>query len=149
MTEFQNALEAKNFFITKISEEAVREGHALSDLELKMLWFTETGSDSRPESLDTAAEFSEKYDDDEYEKKVSHLLRKAYRRDLELAGDTNVREIKKTYQAARNALAKEDHYVMIMSDCIRKWFRGLAGAVSHRANWPQTLTEHRIVPPLL
>lgn len=134
MMIFQNVVEAKRFFITKISEEAEREGRPLSELEVKMLWFTEKGSDAKPDYLETAAEFSERYDDDEYEKRISHLLRNAYNRDVRLGAGTGAEDTKKIYQAARDVLAQEDHYLLIMvqnvfGSSFQSWLSLLQNAV--------------------
>ena len=42
MTRFASAREAKEFLVAKIAEEAQREGVPLSEVERKMLYFTET-----------------------------------------------------------------------------------------------------------
>jgi len=43
MTRFTSAREAKEFLVAKIAEEAQREGVPLSEVERKMLCFSETG----------------------------------------------------------------------------------------------------------
>ena len=77
MTAFNNAVEAKEFFISRIIAEAVRENAALSELEKRTLYFTETGSDAKQEYLDDVAKFEDQYDDQEYEQKIARLLKRA------------------------------------------------------------------------
>jgi hypothetical protein len=43
MTSFTSAREAKEFLIARIVEEAEREARPLSEVEWRMLYFTETG----------------------------------------------------------------------------------------------------------
>ena len=78
MIAFDNAVEAKQFFISRIVAEAVRENAPLSDLEKRTLYFTETGSDAKQEYLDDVAQLEDQYDDWEYEEKVTSLLKKAH-----------------------------------------------------------------------
>lgn len=114
MDSIQNPIEAKQFFISKIVEQAKRGNQPLTQLEERMLWFTECGSDAKPEYLNACAEFDEQYDSSAYEKKISSLLRAAYDHDIKAAPREQHKEVKRTYLAARDALNKEDHYLSIM-----------------------------------
>src|SRR5438094_7804646 len=100
MTAFNNAVEAKEFFISRIIAEAVRENASLSDLEKRTLYFTETGSDAKQEYLDDVAEFEDQYDDREYEQKIARLLKKAYDYDSAHPEELGVEDAGQTYRSA-------------------------------------------------
>src|SRR5438874_12164691 len=103
MTPFDNAVEAKQFFISRIVAEAVRENALLSDLEKRTLYFTETGSDARQEYLDDVAEVEDQYDDQEYEQKIARLLKKAYDYDSAHPAELGVEDAGHTYRSAYDA----------------------------------------------
>ena len=105
---------AKEFLISKVVEEAKTEGIPLSEIERKMLYFTE----SYPTPFDiyeVNEEFERSYDNDEYETKVAGLLARARGRDKKAALGEEER-----WQEALNALKKEDHYILVM---VRQAFR--------------------------
>ena len=73
------AKSAKQFLLSRVEEQALRDGVPLSDVEKKMFLFSEaTASDKM---LALAQEFNATCDDAEYEGKISELLRAAFRRD--------------------------------------------------------------------
>jgi hypothetical protein len=73
------ALEAKDFLVAQTAEQAALEGVPLSDLEKRMMYFTE--SSYVPEDpIKLNDEFEAEYDSDEYEAKISKLLHHAYQR---------------------------------------------------------------------
>jgi hypothetical protein len=109
---FGSPLEAKEFFVAKIVEQAQREGTSFSELERKMLYFTETGSDAKPEYMEVIAQFSEQYDDSKYEQKVGGLLKRAFETDLKQATDRT--EAQDTWRSAFELLRTEDHYILVM-----------------------------------
>lgn len=78
-----------------------------------MLYFTEVGSDAKPEYLDVNAQFSEQYDDSEYEEKVAGLLKRAYDTDVKQA-PANRKDVQDTWRTAFEVLSKEDHYILVM-----------------------------------
>ena len=101
---------AKQYLISRVVEEAEFEHVSLSDIEKKMLYFTEV-EPSLPDIYEVNAKFEQNYDSDEYEAKVSQLLQKARDRDRhELPG----RE--EQWKEALVALWKEDHYILVMTD---------------------------------
>jgi hypothetical protein len=64
--------QAKDFLVQQASEQAALEGVQLSDLEKRMMYFTESDSScENPAALNE--EFGAKYNPDEYETKVSDL----------------------------------------------------------------------------
>ena len=102
--------QAKDFLVQQASEQAVLEGVPLSDLEKRMMYFTESDSScEKPAALNE--EFEAEYDTDEYETKVSELLHHAYER-LK----------KEDFEKSRNwdqsiqTLRKGDHYILVLWD---------------------------------
>jgi hypothetical protein len=89
---------AKQFLISRVIEEAKLEQVGLSEVERKMLYFTEVHP-SLPDIYEVNAEFERDYDSDMYEAKIASLLR-------------NAREPEWT--DALEALKKEDHYILVM-----------------------------------
>ena len=71
--------EAKDFLVSQTAEQAALEGVPLSNLEKRMMYFTESGY--VPEDpIKLNEEFETEYDSDEYEAKISRLLHHAYYR---------------------------------------------------------------------
>jgi hypothetical protein len=106
-----NSVAAKQFLIARILEEAELEHVHLSDVEKKMLYFTEVHP-SLPDIYEINAEFERDYDSDEYEGKVAGLLKKARGRDN---SSSSIRE--QEWNDAIDALKEEDHYILVMAYC--------------------------------
>jgi hypothetical protein len=102
-----NSPAAKQFLISKIVQEAELENVPLSDVEKKMLYFTEVHP-SFP-VYEVNAEFERNYDGDKYEAKVAGLLKRARDRDRKVstAGEEHGTD-------ALDELRKEDHYILVM-----------------------------------
>jgi hypothetical protein len=100
---------AKQFLISKVLEEFDHEHVSLSDVERKMLYFTEVGP-SLPDIYEVNAEFERTYDSNEYESKIAHLLKSARDRDR---NSSLSRE--QPWKDALRALRKEDHYILVMT----------------------------------
>lgn len=101
-------LEAKDFLVQQTAEQAALENVPLSDLEKRMMYFTET--DECPEdpiALNDA--FETEYDNDEYEAKISKLMRHARSR-IKKENPEAARKWKEAIQE----LSKGDHYIMIL-----------------------------------
>ncbi len=62
--------DAKNFLASTIAAEAERENTPLSEIERKMLYFSETGR-TLPDMAEVSAEFDREYSQDEYERKIA------------------------------------------------------------------------------
>ena len=75
-----DAVTAKQFLISKILQEAESSHVQLSEVERKMLYFTEIHP-SLPEIREVNAEFERDYDADKYENKIAQLLSNARARD--------------------------------------------------------------------
>jgi hypothetical protein len=109
-TGFRTVLEAKDYLAGQIVEEAARTGILLSDVERKMLYFSETGRtllDIREVSL----QFDREYDEGEYERKIGGL-----------AGGLQARmrdEEKTRWESAIDRLSRRDHYLLVLVDARR------------------------------
>lgn len=99
---------AKQFLVSKIVEQAQRDGVALSDLEMRMVLFSEISDPAQAKEL--SAEFDGKYDTDEYEAKIAELFRHAYAQAKE-----NL-EQKREWEDALQAVRAEDFYGLVMVD---------------------------------
>ena len=101
-------LEAKDFLVQQTAEQAALENVLLSDLEKRMMYFTETGEcPEDPIALNDA--FEAKYDTDEYEAKISKLMHHAYQR----IRKENPDAARKWKEAMRH-LSKGDHYLLVL-----------------------------------
>ena len=102
--------EAKDFLVAQTAEQAALEGVPLSDLEKRMMYFTESGY--VPEDpIKLNDEFEAEYDTPEYETKISRLLHHAYHR-LRKEND----EVRKNWDLAIKCLRRGDHYLLVMWD---------------------------------
>jgi len=110
---FAGSMEAKEFLVSRIVEEARGRHVKLSDLERKMLYFSETYP-TLPDMMEVAQEFESKYDDEKYEEKIKRLSRRAFDHDRRESPD-NVR----LWREAITLLKKEDHYILVMLDVPR------------------------------
>jgi hypothetical protein len=102
--------EAKDFLVAQTAEQAALEGVPLSDLEKRMMYFTESGY--VPEDpIKLNEEFEVECDSDEYEAKISRLLHNAYGR-LRRENDAS----RKNWDLAIKALRRGDHYLLVTWD---------------------------------
>jgi len=97
---------AKQFLISRVLEGAEVERVNLSDVEKKMLHFTEVHP-SLPDSYEVNTEFERNYNSVEYEAKIAGLLKKACERDSSLNRDQE-------WKDALAALKNEDHCILVM-----------------------------------
>jgi hypothetical protein len=108
MKAFHSGREAKEFLISELVAEAQRENVALSEVERKMLYFTESGW-TLPDMMQVSEDFDREYDQAEYERKIAKLITKA---------DTRIRngsrEDYDRWWAAIRFLQREDHYISVM-----------------------------------
>jgi len=100
---------AKQFLISRVIEEAEFQNVPLSEVEKKMLYFTEVYP-SLPDIYEVSAEFERDYDSDEYEQKIAGLLRKARDRDQDTLRAQD-------WKDALEALKTEDHYILVLAYC--------------------------------
>ncbi len=101
-----DSIGAKQFLISKVIEEAAVEHVPLSDIEKKMLQFTEVHP-TLPDIHEVNEEFEREYDSDEYERKIATLLKNARARE-----ESNEQQ----WKDALDALRHEDHYILVMID---------------------------------
>ncbi len=131
VNRFPSDQEAKEFVVAKIVEEAQREGVPLSEVERKMLYFSETDW-TLPDIMEVSDEFDKEYDQKDYEKKIAGLIRGLVRR---IRRDN--REEYDLWLDAIGVLSLGDHYVLVMvkqagalprprHDLLRLWMTGLA-----------------------
>jgi hypothetical protein len=104
------ASEAKDFLVRQTAQQASLEGVSLSDLEKRMMHFTET-EDASEDPAKLNDEFEAKFDTNAYESKISGLLHRAYAR------------VKKEDPASARLwtdyvrfLRKGDHYILVLWD---------------------------------
>lgn len=103
-----NVQEAKDFLVEQATQQASLDGVSLSDLEKRMMYFTES-ADAVENPITLNEEFEEKYDMEEYEAKVGGLLRRAYAR-LQRENAPNVERWKESVRF----LQKGDHYILVL-----------------------------------
>ena len=131
MNQFATCRDAKEFLVVRILDEAQREGVSLSEVERKMLYFSETGW-APPDIAETSRRFDSEYDQPEYETKIAQLIGNA----REGARKENQQEYD-AWSDAVSTLSKEDHYLLVMiqqasggesqgRDLLRLWATGFA-----------------------
>jgi hypothetical protein len=108
MNRFSNDRGALDFIASRLVEEAQSEGVAFSDVERKMLYFSETAW-TLPDIWDVNDKFDRDYDQDVYERKISQLMKNA----VSLARKHQPEEYKGWADAIRH-LNKEDRYLLVM-----------------------------------
>jgi hypothetical protein len=108
MKAFHTGREAKEFLISKIVAEAQHENVPLSEVERKMLYFTESGW-TLPNIMKVSEDFDREYDQDKYEQKIAKLVMKADRRIRKGSRDDYDR-----WWAAIRFLQREDPYITVM-----------------------------------
>jgi len=105
---FPTARDAKEFLVGRIVTQAQRERVSLSDVERKMLYFSETAW-TLPDMMDVSDAFDRNYDSVEYEQKIgmlSHHFCADARR--------NNREELDAWKEAVRTIRKEDHYLLVL-----------------------------------
>lgn len=108
MKAFHSGREAKEFLVSNIVAEAQREDIPLSEVERKMLYFTESGW-NLPDIMQVNEDFDRDYDQHEYERKIANLVRNV---DRKIKKDSP-KEYDKWWAAIR-FLQREDHYISVM-----------------------------------
>jgi hypothetical protein len=110
---FVTAREAKEFLISRIITEAQREGVPLSELETKMLYFSETAW-TLPDIMEVSEAFDRDYDEAEYEQKIGTIIRNFCTK----ARKENRDEFN-TWTEAVRTIRPEDHYLLVLIDAPR------------------------------
>jgi hypothetical protein len=105
---FGTIKDAKDFLAERIALQAKREGEPLSEVERKMLYFSETGW-TLPDMQAVSAEFDRDCDEDEYEQKIAGLVRKI---DTRNHAENPVEEA--AWDDAVLKLSEGDHYLSVL-----------------------------------
>ena len=100
--------EAKDFLVQQTVRQAEIEGVSLSDLERRMMYFTE-GTDAREDPTQLNQEFEAEFDSHRYERKISALMHHAYKRNK----GENPEAIREWDRSIR-CLRRGDHYILVM-----------------------------------
>jgi hypothetical protein len=99
--------EAMDFLVQEIAAEAQTEGTAPSSLERRMLYFTKS-DDAIEDPAALNDQFTEQYGTAEYEKKISRLVARAYRR-IKRESPLKLR----LWNDAIRVLRKGDYYILL------------------------------------
>ena len=129
MQTFATARDAKEFLVSRIIAESQREGVPLSEVERKMLYFSETAW-TIPDIVEVNDTFGREYRQAEYEQKIAKLIRQI-RADVD-----NQEEFDARTEAVRT-LGQEDHYLLVLiaeagasgrprGDVLKLWATALA-----------------------
>jgi hypothetical protein len=100
--------EAKDFLVEQTTQQAAIQGVALSDLEKRMMYFTEW-DDSCENPIQLNEEFEAQYDTAAYEAKMAGLLKSAYKR-----AKTESPTTRRLWDEALHILKKGDHYILVL-----------------------------------
>jgi hypothetical protein len=105
---FTTTRDAKDFLISKILEEANRTSVDFTDIERKMLYFTET-EPSLPDIYEVSAAFDEQCDQSDYEQKIASVISsyKSWAKNHDTAALAQ-------WKAAVKMLKTEDHYLLVL-----------------------------------
>ena len=100
--------EAKDVLVNEIARQASLEGNPLSNLERRMLYFTESG-DCPEDVFELNEAFEAEYDTSEYEKRISGLAKSACQR-LKKENSAGAQ----VWDQAVKKLNEGDHYILVM-----------------------------------
>ena len=113
MKDFKTIKEAKDFLAARIASEK-RGGEPLSEVERKMLYFSEADW-TLPDIQTVSLEFDRDYDQNEYEQKISMLVRKVVARSRPEDVDES-----EAWNEALLKLSAGDHYLTILTNLARE-----------------------------
>jgi hypothetical protein len=102
--------EAKDFLVQQTAEQALLDGLPLSDLEKRMMYFTE-GDEAHEDPTKLNDEFEAEYETAAYEAKTSKLLHHAYAR-VKKENPESAR----LWDESIRVLRKGDHYILVLWD---------------------------------
>lgn len=100
--------QAKELLANRIAAEAEREGSPLTEIERKMLFFSETDW-TLPDMAQVSAEFDRDYDQNNYEQKIARLIRRIVAN--KYSGNQTETE---TWDEAIEKLSQGDHYLTVL-----------------------------------
>lgn len=116
---FRTIREAKDFLACSIAGQAELDGNPLTEIERKMLYFTETGW-TLPDMKEVSAEFDRKYDQEEYERRIGELINQ-----IQLRLADQGQQDRERWDAALNKLSQGDHYLSVLANGVSRPRRGL------------------------
>jgi hypothetical protein len=131
VNDFGSIREALEFLVGRVAAEAEREGSALSEVERKMLYFSETDW-TLPDILEVNKEFERLDDENQYEARIEGLVQSSLRR----AQAENEEEYE-LWTKAVDKLREGDYYFLVMIDA-----GSPSGGSKHR--WLPTLSDSRL-----
>jgi hypothetical protein len=105
--------EAKDFLVEQTAVQAALDGVPLSDLEKRMMYFTE-GPDATEDPAALNDEFEAEYDMPTDEAKMTKLLHRAYARVKKENPETA-----RTWNESIRILKKGDHYILVLWGVLR------------------------------
>jgi hypothetical protein len=105
---FPTGRDAKEFLVSRIVTEAQRENVLLSELERKMLYFSETAW-TLPDIAEVNVAFARECDQAEYEQKIANIIHKLCAN----ARADNHDEFD-TWSEAVRTLGQQDHYLLVL-----------------------------------
>jgi hypothetical protein len=100
--------EAKDFLVEQTTIQAALDGVPLSDVEKRMMYFTE-GPDAIEDPTQLNDDFEAEYEMAAYEAKMSKLLHRAYARVKKENPETA-----RTWNESIRILKKGDHYILVL-----------------------------------
>ena len=126
---------AKDYLAAQIVEEAKRRGVALTEIERKMLYFSESCW-TLPDMMKVCEEFDRDYDQDEYEAKIAGLVR-----GIEAHDETRSEEEKEDWYEAVLKLCEGDHYLLTLIDGGNSENKGIPSFSGTLERWMPTWDE--------
>ncbi|HUJ93390.1 MAG TPA: hypothetical protein VLW46_00345 [Candidatus Bathyarchaeia archaeon] len=117
--------EAKDFLVRETAEQAELEGLPLSELEKRMMCFTE-GPSAPEDRTQLNDDFEAEYDTEQFEAKISQLMRHARQR---LKKEDPAKAA--YWDNAVRCLEKGDHYILVLNGGSGSWMMGRWG----RGEW--------------
>lgn len=108
MTDFLSVRKAKEFLASRIVTEAKLQNVPLSEIERKMLYFSETEW-ATLDMLEVNAEFERDCDEDKYKRKIAWLARS-----IETHLKDGDEEESDKWYAAIEKLSEGDHYLLVL-----------------------------------
>jgi hypothetical protein len=109
VSQFSTDKKALDFIAGRIAAEAAREGIPLSEIERKMLYFSETDW-TLPGMAEISEEFDREYDQGEYERKIGGLVRR-----ITAHGHGGNEAEQHEWDAAILKLGEGDHYLSVLT----------------------------------
>jgi hypothetical protein len=105
---FATTRDAKEFLVSRIITESQREGVPLSEVEVKMLYFSETAW-TLPDIAEVNDAFDRDHDQTQYEQKIGRLIRS-----FRATARKNNRDEFDTWSEAARTIRREDHYLLVL-----------------------------------